>query len=43
MGPQNIAYPGAPKQMGQNAFQPQQYFPKYAWKGKGEKEEEEDT
>ena len=27
MGPQNIAYPGAPKQMGQNAFQPQQYFP----------------
>lgn len=27
MGPQNIAYPGAPKQMGQSAFQPQQYFP----------------
>lgn len=27
MGTQNIAYPGAPKQMGQNAFQPQQYFP----------------
>lgn len=27
MGPQNITYPGAPKQMGQSAFQPQQYFP----------------
>ena len=27
MGPQNIAYPGAPKQMGQNAFQHTAIFP----------------
>lgn len=24
---QNLTYPGAPKPMGQNTFQPQQYFP----------------